>query len=137
MSRANMRVLIMQNAAAVNDQQSAPNQAAPGAPVQPGPNPAASRINMMQQAAAANEAATKAAVISSEPEAEEETDSPEIALIEDSSPESASPQAEWLETATKKELISYLSEHKAGFDSTARHIARARRAELVSLVEDL
>ena len=141
MSRANMRILIMQNAAALNEQQEAPNQGAPGAPVQPGPNPAASRINRMQEVADANAAAI-AVLESEEEEVEEEAEEAEEEDEEEAEEveieeESSSVDADWIAAATKKDLMAHLIENKEGFDPSARHIVRARRAELVSLVEDL
>jgi hypothetical protein len=134
MSRANMRVLIMQNAAAVNVKEDVPNGAAPGAVPNPGPNPAASRVARMQDEASANLIAEKVAI----PVEPLQIESEEISVEAESEVEVESLATDaWLETATKKDLISYLSEHSAGFDSTSRHITRARRAELVSLVEDL
>ena len=115
MSRANMRVLIQQNAAAINSKASQPNQAAPGAlAISTGPGPAASRVAMMAQQAAVN-AATVAKVL----------------------PAPSGPSDDFLETATKAELIAYLAEHDSSVDPTDRILTRTRRDDLVSLVQNL
>jgi hypothetical protein len=116
MSRANMRVLIQQNSAAINAQQAEPNQAAPGAlAISTGPGPAASRVAMMAQRAAANT----------------------TAVSQKAFPAPSGASEEFLENATKAELVAYLAEHDSSVDPTDRNLARMRRDDLVSLVQNL